>query len=351
MNQNRSSSKKMLRTLAGVVEAVPPIWLMRQAGRYLPEYLALRREEPDFIAFCLNPDLASEATLQPIRRFGLDASILFADILLLPHAAGQKVWFEKDHGPRLELFSDKQQLIRLDWDRAAGELSPVYETVRRLRRDLPQDCTLIGFAGSPWTVSTYMIAGGKDADRWQARTLAWSDPVLLDDLLERLGAATVKYLCAQVEAGADVIQLFESWAEGLPQPLFERVVIRPTQAIVRKLKARFPGLPVIGFPRGCGTLLMDYVQGTGVDAVSLDMSQANAAMLNLLSKDAVLQGGLDPALLATGGPLLAAEITRLLDLMAGRPYVFNLGHGISKETPPEHVEQLIRLIRETPPQP
>ena len=338
-------SKPLLSVLSGTPSSTPPIWLMRQAGRYLPEYMALRAKEPDFIRFCLNTDLTTEATLQPIRRYGFDASILFADILLLPWAAGQKVWFEKNHGPRLDPLSP-DMLDRLDFAGATTRLSPVYETVRRLRQELPESCTLIGFAGAPWTVATYMLAGGKDPLRWEARLAAWKDAPFVDALLERLAVATADYLMAQIEAGAEVVKLFDSWSDALPETLFRRVVIMPTQRIVESLHKRAPHIPVMGFPRGAAGLSVQYVQQTGVRALALDISQAEHHLVSLLPRDLPLQGGFDPALLTAGGPMMAEEVDRLLALMQDRPYIFNLGHGISKDTPPEHVQELINLIRQ-----
>jgi uroporphyrinogen decarboxylase len=337
--------KTMLKVLAGEPATTPPVWLMRQAGRYLPEYMALRREEPDFIRFCLNSDMTTEATLQPIRRYGFDASILFADILLLPHAAGQRVWFEKDHGPRLAQFDNPADLAGLDWANAAAALEPVYETVSRLSRALPQSTTLIGFAGAPWTVATYMVAGGKDALRWRARTLAWQEPKVMGAILDRLVEASVDYLLRQIKAGAEVIKLFDSWAEALPQPLFDDVIIRPTGEIVKALKAEAPHVPIIGFPRGSAALAGRYAEKTGVDALALDMSQAEPVLVSTLPGGLPLQGGLDPAVLTAGGEGLKSEVSRLVDMMEGRPYIFNLGHGISKDTPPEHVDRMLEYLR------
>jgi uroporphyrinogen decarboxylase len=317
---------------------------MRQAGRYLPEYRETRAKAKDFIDFCLRPDLAAEATLQPMRRFPLDAAILFADILLIPYAAGAGVRFVEGEGPRLEKHGELAKIEALDWAGAVAKLANVYETVARVREALPKDKTLIGFAGGPWTVATYMVGGGADPDRWSARLLAWREPKTLDVLLDRLVDTTTAYLVRQAEAGANVLKLFDSWSEALPEPLFARVVIEPTRRIVANLRKAGIMLPIIGFPRGSGNLAARYARETGVDALALDMTNANPGFLALLPQNFPVQGGFDPALLTAGGPLFDAEIDRLLALGADRPYVFNLGHGISLETPPEHVARLVRRV-------
>ena len=336
---------KLVDVLNGAPASPPPIWLMRQAGRYLPEYRELRAKARDFIDFCLTPELAIEATLQPIRRYGLDAAILFADILLIPYAAGAGVRFVEGEGPRLDVQDTRAKIDGLAWDRVAEALGPVYETVSGVRAALPSDVALIGFAGAPWTVATYMVGGGKDPDRWRARTFAWREPESMDRLLDHLVDVSVDYLAAQARAGANVLKLFDSWSEALPEPLFERVVIGPTRRIVEKLRAANVDVPIIGFPRGAGNLALRYAKETGVNALALDMTNANNAFAALAPQDLVLQGGFDPALLTAGGPGFDAEIDRLLALFRGRPYVFNLGHGISLETPPDHVARLVERVR------
>lgn len=336
--------KPLLDVLAGKTRTPPPIWLMRQAGRYLPEYREVRARQPDFIAFCLNPQAAAEVTLQPIRRYGFDASIVFADILLIPHALGQKVWFEKGEGPKLEPLAPKDA-GRLQPDRVEERLEPVCETLRILRRELPGDCTLIGFAGAPWTVATYMIEGGGSKDRWAARTAAWSDPAGFDALMAVLADATARYLIAQARAGAEVLKLFESWAEGLPAPLFERVVIAPTRTIVDQVRAAGVEAPIIGFPKGAGPLAVRYARETGIDALAIDHGLDTGWATGALPAGLPVQGQLDPAVLKAGGAALDGEVDRLLAAWKDRPYVFNLGHGINPDVPPDHVTRLVNRVR------
>jgi uroporphyrinogen decarboxylase len=335
---------RLVRALRGERMASPPIWLMRQAGRYLPEYRELRARAGGFIEFCFNPEMAAEATLQPMRRYGLDAAIVFADILLIPYAAGAGVRFVEGEGPRLDPVRSRADIERLDWGGAPAGLAPVAETLTRVREVLEPERALIGFAGGVWTVATYMIGGGKDPDRWSARTLAWREPETMTLLLDRLVEATVGYLAAQARAGANVLKLFDSWSEALPEPLFERVVIEPTRRIVAGLRGAGVDAPVIGFPRGAGSLAARYAAETGIDALALDMTNANAGFLTSLPQNVPVQGGFDPALLAAGGPDFNAEIARLLAIAADRPYVFNLGHGITPDTPPEHVARLVAQV-------
>ncbi|WP_439632572.1 uroporphyrinogen decarboxylase [Glycocaulis sp.] len=338
------TERALLKVLAGESLKTPPVWLMRQAGRYLPEYRAVRAQQPDFIAFCLNPQAAAEVTLQPIRRYGFDASIVFADILLIPHAMGQKVWFEKGEGPRLAAMS-LDTLSALRPDGAAQKLSAVCETLRLVRAGLPDSCTLIGFAGAPWTVATYMIEGGGSKDRWKARTAAWSEPETFDRLLANLADATADYLIAQAKAGADVLKIFESWAEGLPAPLFNRVVIAPTRRIVERVRAAGITAPIIGFPKGAGPHYVRYAEETGIDAIATDHGLDTDWAVANLPRSMPVQGQLDPAVLKAGGAALKSEVSRLLDAWGGRPYVFNLGHGINPDVPPEHVSELLAHIR------
>jgi len=338
-----SAHKSLIRVLKGERVDPAPIWLMRQAGRYLPEYKKTRAQAGDFLSLCYTPDLAAEVTLQPIRRFGFDASILFADILLIPQAMGQTLWFAEGEGPRLDPITDKAGIEALGLE-VHETLAPVYETVSILSRELPERVTLIGFAGAPWTVASYMIAGRGTADQAPAKRLAWAEPELFEILMTKLVGATTAYLIEQIKAGAEVIQLFDTWAGGLPLPLFERAVLKPTRQIVAALKAAYPDIPVIGFPRGVGTMADRFIAETGVDGLSLDsgfdLSQAAA----LQSKVAV-QGNLDPQCLVAGGQAMTDEITRICDALKGGRHIFNLGHGIVPDTPPEHVADLIAQIR------
>jgi uroporphyrinogen decarboxylase len=331
----------LLRVLNGETLPRPPIWMMRQAGRYLPEYRELRAKAPDFIAFCLNPELASEVTLQPMRRFPLDAAIVFADILLVPLALGQKTWFEAGEGPRLGPLPSNDELRR-GLDGALGVLAPVGETLARVREALEPERTLIGFAGAPWTVATYMIEG-RGSDRSGARTRAYEDAATVDGLIEVLVEATVAYLELQAHSGAQVLKLFESWAEGLPEDQFERLVTRPHRAIVDGLRRRGVTTPVIGFPRGAGALAEGYAEASGVTAVALD-TQASAAMGRRIQAHKPIQGALDPLLLRAGGPALDARIDQLLEQWSQGPYIFNLGHGILPDTPIAHVERLMARV-------
>ncbi len=336
--------KALLKVLAGETVSPPPIWLMRQAGRYLEEYRAVRAQQPDFIAFCLNPEAAAEVTFQPIRRYDFDASIVFADILLIPYGLGQKVWFEKGEGPKLDPIA-LSELGRLSRRRAREVLQPVSETIRILRAGLPAKTSLIGFCGAPWTVATYMLEGGGSKDRFKTRSLAWSDPAGFDALMDLLADASADYLADQIEAGADTVKIFDSWADGLPDPLFDRVVIRPTKRIVDSLRSQGITAPVIGFPRGAGPQAVRYAEETGVTALALDHGMDTRWAAGALPKSLPVQGQLDPAVLRAGGRQLDDEIDRLLSAWAGRPYVFNLGHGIHLETPPDHVAQLVERVR------
>lgn len=335
---------KLMRALEGQTVSPPPIWLMRQAGRYLPEYREVRAKQPDFINFCLNPEAAAEVTFQPIRRYGLDASIVFADILLIPHGLGQKVWFEKGEGPKLEPIK-LDDLGQLSIARSREVLQPVMETLRILRSGLPAETALIGFCGAPWTVATYMIEGGGSKDRFNARSMAWARPEKFDALMDLLADASAAYLADQVRAGADVVKIFDSWADGLPDPLFDRVVIRPTKRIIEKLRAEGIDAPVIGFPKGSGPQMVRYAEQTGVNCLSLDHGVDTVWAASTLPKTLPVQGQLDPAVLHAGGAALDHEIDRLLSAWADRPYVFNLGHGIHLDTPPENVTRLIERVR------
>ncbi len=332
---------KFLSVLAGETAVRPPVWFMRQAGRYLPEYRAVRATAPDFISFCLNPEKAAEVTLQPLRRFPYDAAIVFADILLIPGALGQKVWFEVGEGPKLGELPDLDAMA--DKTQQAGEaLKAVGETLSRVRADIDPSKALIGFAGAPWTVATYMIEGGS-SDRSGARTFAYQNADKLDRLIQILVDATVDYLAMQAASGAQALKLFESWAEGLSEPLFERLVTRPHIAIAEGLRARGVTVPLIGFPRGAGTLVEAYAQAVPVEGVALDTS-ASAKLGQTIQKTKTIQGALDPLLLRAGGAALDERVEQMLAQWGQGPYIFNLGHGILPDTPIAHVEQVLKRV-------
>jgi uroporphyrinogen decarboxylase len=335
-----------MRVLAGEAVWPPPIWLMRQAGRYLPEYRALREGGGGFIARCTTPDIATEVTLQPIRRFGMDGAILFSDILILPWAMGQDVRFVDGEGPVLAPIRDQAALSVLDQARAQDRAAPVMETVRRVRAALPPECTLLGFAGSPFTVACYMVEGGGSRDFAATRTLAYTDPVFFGRLMDTLVEGSIAYLSAQIDAGADAVMLFDTWAGVLPPSAFFRHVVDPTTAIVDALNRRYPEVPVLGFPRLAGTLIADYVERTGVNGVGLDTSLDAARVARALPETVAVQGNLDPMALIAGGDALRRESLSIRDALRGRPHIFNLGHGILPQTPPEHVADLVGIIRQ-----
>jgi uroporphyrinogen decarboxylase len=318
---------------------------MRQAGRYLPEYRALRAKAPNFIEFCLTPELAIEVTLQPVNRFGMDAAILFADILLVPYGLGQIVNFVENEGPKLERIETQAALSKLSSARMAQSLEPVMKTVKGVRAALPSSVALIGFAGAPWTVATYMIEGEGGTDYERSRRMAWSEPALFQAIIDLLVDATIDYLRAQADAGCEVLQLFDSWAGAVPAPLFERAVIEPTARIVKALKDSNPEIPIIGFPRAAGSQLGRYAELTGVDAVGVDHMTDLVSATRAMPKGKAVQGNLDPIVLLAGGEVLKKETSRILGSMKGFPYIFNLGHGVMQPTPPEHVAQLVALIK------
>ena len=321
---------------------IPPVWLMRQAGRYLPEYRRVRAEAGGFLDLCYSPELAEEVTLQPIRRYGFDASIVFADILLVPHALGQKLWFETGEGPRLEPISCASDLSLKG---ARAHLAPVSETLSRLTKSLPASTTLIGFAGAPWTVATYMVAGRGTPDQAPARELARTEPEKFQEIIDMLVDATVDYLAEQISAGADVVQLFESWAASLQGEAFDRWCVKPVQAIISGLRAKGLDTPVIGFPRGAQSPLENYVRQTRCDVLALDTNANRRNVSSACGLEVVLQGNLDPQILVAGGGELDAAIDAILEDFANRRFIFNLGHGILPETPPEHVAQLMARVR------
>ena len=343
----RASSRRFLRPFTGEAVAPPPIWLMRQAGRYLPEYRETRARAGGFLDLCYTPELAAEVTLQPIRRYGFDAAILFSDILVVPDALGQAVSFAEGEGPRLRPIKTEADLTRLDPTRTDTKFGIVWETVQRLRQDLPRETALIGFCGAPWTVATYMVGGRGSVDQAVTREWAYRHPELFRRLIHVLVETSVAYLSGQVKAGADALQIFDSWAGSLPDDEFGRWVVEPTQAIVAKLHALHPEVPVIGFPRGADVASADFVARTLVDGISCNTSMPLAHMAELADKSgAVVQGNLDPLLLVAGGQALEARVAEILTAMKDKRFIFNLGHGIVPQTPPEHVARLVELVRQ-----
>ncbi|MBF9032700.1 uroporphyrinogen decarboxylase [Rhodobacterales bacterium HKCCE2091] len=341
-----TTGKPLLRALAGETLPVPPIWLMRQAGRYLPEYRATREKAGDFLSLCYNSDLAAEVTLQPIRRFGFDAAILFADILLVPQALGADLWFETGEGPRLSTITGPGDMAALKpADAIHDHLSPVYETVRILSRELPPEVALIGFAGAPWTVATYMIAGRGTPDQGPAHALKAADRATFEALIDRITEATIGYLSAQVEAGAEVVKLFDSWAGSLLGDDFDRYSKAPAARIVSALKARHPGLPVIVFPRGAGEAYAGFAPATGADCIAIDQDVDPAWAAERLQPETCVQGNLDPRLMVEGGPALTEAARHIRDTLSGGPHVFNLGHGITPDADPDNVHRLIEAVR------
>ncbi len=335
----------LMRLFRGERLKTPPIWLMRQAGRYLPEYRETRKEAGSFLDLCYNTDLATEVTLQPIRRFGFDASILFSDILVVPHAMGQKVWFEEGEGPRLEQIETAADLaarpLRFDLDR----LAPVIRTVERLRRELPSETTLIGFCGAPWTVASYMIAGKGTPDQAPARLVAYRDPAFLQAVIDDLVEASIVYLKAQLAAGAEVVQIFESFASALPPHALERWSIEPIGRIARAVKAAYPEARVIVFARGASASLPAYVAGTGADAFGIDWGTDLAVARASLPASVLTQGNLDPLALVAGGKALEDGVERMMAVAREGRHILNLGHGILQQTPIAHVERLMQLVR------
>ncbi|PTM40428.1 uroporphyrinogen decarboxylase [Bosea sp. 124] len=334
-----------LRALSGEALPTPPIWMMRQAGRYLPEYRALRAKAGSFLSLCYNPEWAAEVTLQPIRRFGFDAAILFSDILVVPQALGQKLWFVEGEGPRLEPVADERRLGEIEAQADQDVLAPVIETVRRVRASLPRETTFIGFCGAPWTVATYMVAGRGTPDQGPAKALFGSDPALFQKIIDRIVDASIDYLAAQIEAGVDAVQIFDSWAGSLGPDDFERWCVTPTRRLVAGVRARHPQARIIGFPRGAGRLIPHYVQATGVDAVGLESDIDRAFARDEIQSLVPVQGNLDPLVLRAGGPELEREVAAVREAFGAGPFVFNLGHGILPDTPIAHVERLLAAVR------
>jgi uroporphyrinogen decarboxylase len=340
------TTPRLLRALSGETLDRPPVWFMRQAGRCLPEYRELRARAGDFISLAMNPEMAAEVTLQPMRRFPFDAAIVFADILLIPRALGQDLWFEAGEGPRLGPLPTIAALAE-QVEASTQRLSAVGETLARVRAELEPERALIGFAGGPWTVATYMIEG-RGSDRSAARTFAYEQPEKLDALLEVLVDATARYLVMQANAGAQVLKIFESWAEGLAEDIFERIVIRPHRAIVEQVRAAGVTAPFIGFPRGAGALVENYAKAVPVEGVALD-TQASADLgRRLQGSGKTIQGALDNLLLRAGGPALDARVDGLLAQWSGGPYIFNLGHGVVPDTPIEHIARVVERVTGKP---
>ena len=338
--------KTILRALSGERLPVPPIWMMRQAGRYLPEYRATRAQAGDFLSLCYTPELAAEVTLQPIRRYGFDAAILFADILLIPQALGADVWFVTGEGPRLSQITSAAGVAALNpADQVHEKLSPIYETLRILRRELPQETTLIGFAGAPWTVATYMVAGRGTPDQAPAHALKAADRTAFTALIDRIADATIEYLSAQVDAGAEVLKLFDSWAGSLKGQDFDDFALTPAKRIIAALKARHPDVPIIAFPREAGPRYAGFAKATGADCVALDQFTDAAWAAEAVQKDGCVQGNLDPKLLVEGGQRLTEETRRIVQTFANGPHIFNLGHGITPDADPENVHRMIEAIR------
>jgi len=335
--------RTVLKVLKGETVFPPPLWMMRQAGRYLPEYRESRKRAGSFLDLCYDPDLAVEVTLQPIERFGFDASILFSDILVVPHALGRTLRFEEGRGPQMTPITARE-IDALETEAFHVNLAPVYETVRRLRRKLPGETTLIGFCGAPWTVATYMIAGHGTPDQAPARLFAYREPEAFRKLLGLLAAQSADYLIRQIEAGADVVQIFDSWAGVLDEASFESFCVEPVREIVARVKAAHPDVPVIGFPKGAGAGYASYRRKTGVDGVGLDWTVPLTAA-QALQREGAVQGNLDPLRLVAGGRALEDGVDAILKALGNGPLIFNLGHGIVPETPITHVEAMVRQVR------
>ena len=339
------TDKPLLRALAGETLSPPPIWLMRQAGRYLPEYLKTRSQAGSFLSLCYNPELAEEVTLQPIRRYGFDAAILFSDILVIPHALGQHLAFAEGEGPVLTPIGSARDLDALSISGLLERLHPILETVSRLSKSLPSLCTLIGFAGAPWTVATYMIEGKGSKDFAKAKTMMWTQPELFSRLMALITEATFQYLSAQVKAGAEVLQIFDTWAGALPEEEFRRWVIEPARQLSERLKAAHPAIRIIGFPRGAGILYRDYARDSGIDGMGLDWTVPLDWAAEVLQPLVTVQGNIDPQILNAGGEAIDHAADRLISILGKGPLIANLGHGIVPTTRPESVERLVNRLR------
>lgn len=339
--------KKLLQSLAGETLETPPIWMMRQAGRYLPEYRATRAQAGDFLSLCYNPELAAEVTLQPIRRYGFDAAILFADILLIPKALGADLWFVTGEGPRLSTITTDADFAKIkSADDVHDHLAPIYETVKILARELPEETALIGFAGAPWTVATYMIAGRGTPDQGPAHQLIAENRPLFEALIDRLTDATIAYLSMQIEAGAEVVKLFDSWAGSLKGDDFQKYALAPAIKIITALKAKHPTTPIIAFPREAGDGYISFAKATGADCVALDNSVSAEWAARNVQVDGCVQGNLASSHMVTGGQALVDETRAIVDAFKGGPHIFNLGHGITPDADPENVQLMIDTVRE-----
>jgi uroporphyrinogen decarboxylase len=337
--------KPLYEVLDGKRQTIPPVWLMRQAGRYLPEYQAIRKTVGSVLDLCFAPKLAAEVTLQPIRRFGLDAAILFSDILVVPYALGRNVRFAAGEGPQLEPLDDPDAMMRLRDDVDQAMLTPVYETIRRVKAELAPEVTFLGFCGGPWTVATYMVAGHGTPDQAPARLFAYRHPDAFARLIDVLVDASTDYLVRQLGAGVDAVQIFDTWAGVLPPDEFERWCIAPTQRIVADVRRAVPGAKIIGFPRGAGTNLARYVQEVAVDAVGLDWMVDLDFVRDQVQRRRPVQGNLDPLALRAGGAALDRSVDAIMTALSGGPFIFNLGHGILPDTPVAHVEQMLKRVR------
>lgn len=341
-----TTDRRLMKVLGGEALTPPPIWLMRQAGRYLPEYRATRSTAGGFLKLCYTPELAAEVTLQPIRRYGFDAAILFSDILVVPDALGQDVRFLEGEGPKLDPIRSAGELARLNPERTGEKFSLICETVSRLRRDLPPETTLIGFCGAPWTVATYVVGGEGSSDQAEARRFAYRDPKGFQQLMDILVETSVDYLAQQIEAGADTVMIFDSWAGNLPDREFAAWVMAPTKKLISALKVRHPNVPVIGFPRGAGSNAAGFAQATGIRAIGCDTAMPLSEMRALAQKTGIaVQGNIDPLLLVAGGEALDRRIDETLEALHGLPHIFNLGHGIVPDTPPDNVARLMDRVR------
>lgn len=334
-----------LEVLAGRRQPVPPLWMMRQAGRYLPEYREVRAKAGDFLDLCFTPELAAEVTLQPIRRFNFDAAIIFSDILVVPYALGRDVRFEVGEGPRLDPLDTPDKVGTLASTGDFTKLEPVFEALRRVRRELDPKIALIGFCGAPWTVATYMVAGHGTPDQAPARMMAYRHPEAFAQIIDTIVGNSIHYLLGQLAAGADVLQIFDTWAGVLPPREFQRWSVEPTRRIVEGVRRQVPGAKIIGFPRGAGALLPGYVEATGVDAVSIDWTAEPSLIRDKVQNRVAVQGNLDPLVLITGGDALDRGVDDVLVNFAGGRLIFNLGHGIQPETPIAHVEQMVKRVR------
>jgi uroporphyrinogen decarboxylase len=342
---DRMGIKPLLRALSGQHDAIPPVWMMRQAGRYLPEYRAVREKAGGFLDLCFNPELAAEVTLQPVKRFGFDAAILFSDILIVPLALGRKVEFLVGEGPKLEPLADAAAVVGLHGTIDGKILAPIYETVSRVKSALDDRTTLIGFCGAPWTVATYMVAGEATSDQAPARLFAYRDPAAFAVLIDRLVQGSIEYLVGQLKAGAEVVQIFDTWAGVLGPEQFERWCIEPTRAIVSGVRAQVPDAKIIGFPRGASAMALPYVIATGIDGVGLDWTFPRPLARDILQSRVTVQGNVDPLALLTGGAALDREVDEVMATLSAGRLIFNLGHGILPSTPIAHVERMLKRVR------